>query len=481
MDVGDRLSRVEFTAHGPRQDAERDLFDEPGDAKVIGGGAHHARGSEDQVAHGVVSGGAGAGPHGLGRGDHRVRKMPVPQHVPARPGHQVTDRLRRVDGWSSGHGILGEFGDLGVEHAREDVILRWVVAVESAQCHPRVRGDLVGGDPVELPGSSEPAGRPEDGGAAGLLVIVRWQRRTPPLTDSRHPASIGATGGRAAGVPVSGTARPGDGSVCDDRRMVDSARYGPWAVIAGGSEGVGAEFARLVAESGINLVLIARKPSPLAATAAACRHLGVEVRTVATDLVEAGSIDLIAEVTADLDVGLLIFNAGANTCSKEFLDGDLPAFQRVLDLNLGAMMALVAHFGRPMRDRRRGGLLLVGSMAGYLGSVRHTVYGGVKAFGRIFAESLWLELREYDVHVLELVLGVTRTPAMERVGLNFDVPGLKVAEPADVAREGLDQLPNGPVFVAGGNEGDVARRNDVDRAKVVLGTHRFMQQLIGPR
>jgi short-subunit dehydrogenase len=111
--------------------------------------------------------------------------------------------------------------------------------------------------------------------------------------------------------------------------------------------------------------------------------------------------------------------------------------------------------------------------------VRHTIYGGVKAFGRIFAEGLWLELRDYDVQVLELVLGVTRTPAMERVGLNFVVPGIRVAEPADVAREGLEQLPNGPVYVAGGNGVDVERRNNPDRAKVVLGTHRVMQKLIG--
>jgi uncharacterized protein len=77
------------------------------------------------------------------------------------------------------------------------------------------------------------------------------------------------------------------------------------------------------------------------------------------------------------------------------------------------------------------------------------------------------------------VLGVTRTPAMERVGLNFDVPGLRVAEPADVAREGLEQLSHGPVYVAGGNAEDVERRNHRDRAKVVLGTHRVMQQLMG--
>jgi short-subunit dehydrogenase len=251
-------------------------------------------------------------------------------------------------------------------------------------------------------------------------------------------------------------------------------------VVAGGSEGIGAEFARQLAGAGLNLVLIARKQAPLEETAATCRSLGAEVRTLAMDLVEATTVTRIVDATADLEVGLLIYNAGANTHSEEFLDGDLTAFARVIDLNVGAMMALVSHFGRPMRDRRRGGLLLVGSMAGYLGSVRHTVYGGVKAFGRIFAESLWLELREHDVDVLELVLGVTRTPAMERVGLNFDVPGLLVAEPADVVREGLAQLRNGPVHVAGGNGDDVARRNHPDRAKVVLGTHRFMQRLIGP-
>lgn len=259
--------------------------------------------------------------------------------------------------------------------------------------------------------------------------------------------------------------------------MTDLTTYGPWAVIAGGSEGVGAEFAALLAEGGVNLVLIARKPDPLERTAARCRELGAETRTLTIDLVDG--VEAVIAATADLEVGLLIYNAGANTCSEEFLDGALADFGRVIDLNVTAMLTLVQHYGRPMRDRRRGGILMVGSMAGYLGSVRHTIYGGVKAFGRIFAESLWLELRDYDVHVLELVLGVTRTPAMERVGLNFDVPGMRVAEPADVAREGLEHLAEGPVFVAGGNADDVARRNDPDRAKVVLGSHRFMQKLMG--
>lgn len=260
---------------------------------------------------------------------------------------------------------------------------------------------------------------------------------------------------------------------------VSYAGYGPWALIAGGSEGVGAEFARLLAESAVNVVLVARKPEPLAATAALCRAAGVEVREVIADLTDPAAVEAITASTAGLEIGLLIYNAGANTSHAEFLDapdGDVAA---VLDLNITAMLALVRHYGAAMRARRRGGILLVGSMAGYLGSARHAVYGGVKAFGRIFAEGLWLELREHNVDVLHLVLGVTRTPAMRRAGLNFDIPGLRVADPAAVAREGLDHLPHGPVHIAGGNAEDVARRNDPDRAAVVAGTHRFMQRLTG--
>ncbi|HTQ21777.1 SDR family NAD(P)-dependent oxidoreductase [Mycobacterium sp.] len=261
--------------------------------------------------------------------------------------------------------------------------------------------------------------------------------------------------------------------------MTDLAKYGPWAVIAGGSEGVGAEFAQRLAGDGFGLVLVARKPGPLDDTTRRCREMGAEVRTLAVDLVDPEAISRIVAATADLQVGLLIYNAGANTCSKPFLDAELADFGRVIDLNVIRMLELVQHFGRPMRARGRGGILLVGSMAGTYGSMRQSVYSGVKAFSRLFAESLWLELREYGVDVLELVLGVTRTPAMARAGLNFDVAGVPIAEPADVAREGLRNLANGPVFIAGGNAVAVHRGSGPDRAAIVLGAHRTVQKLLG--
>jgi len=260
--------------------------------------------------------------------------------------------------------------------------------------------------------------------------------------------------------------------------VIDIAKYGPWAVIAGGSEGVGAEFSRQLARAGVNLVLIARKPGPLTATAEQCRQLGVEVRAISVDLLDPQSVSRIAEQTADLEVGLLIYNAGASTCNELFLDTDLSEFQKVTDLNVTRMLEMVQHYGRPMADRSRGGIMIVGSLSGYMGAWRHTIYAGAKAFSRMFAESLWLELHDRNVDVLELVLGVTRTPAMERIGLNFDAPGILVNEPAEVAAEGLAHLADGPVWVAGGNAPRAEANSAPDRARVVLESHEAIRALI---
>lgn len=260
--------------------------------------------------------------------------------------------------------------------------------------------------------------------------------------------------------------------------MIDKDTYGPWAVIAGGSEGVGSSFTRLLADAGLNLVLIARKPGPLAAAADEARARGADVRTVELDLTGPDALARVRAVTDGLDVGLLVFNAGANTYGHEFVTGDPERVRGVIDLNITAQLALTQHFGARMAEHGHGGILLVGSLAGYLGQARISVYSAVKAFGRIFAEGLWLEMREHGVHVLELVLGVTRTPAMERAGLNMDLPGLHVAEPDEVAREGLEHLADGPVRVAGGNRAAAEKRSGFPRAGLVLGAHEAAKKLL---
>ncbi len=261
--------------------------------------------------------------------------------------------------------------------------------------------------------------------------------------------------------------------------MIDKNHYGPWAVIAGGSEGVGASFADELSAGGINLVLIARKAGPLEETAARARANGVEVRTLALDLLASDAFDRIRSATDDLEVGLLIFNAGANSYGHEFVTGDLAGFQGVMDLNITSQITLTHHFGAKMKERGRGGIMLLGSLSGYMGAEHQGIYAATKAFSRIFAESLWLELEPFGVHVVELVLGVTRTPAMIRAGLNFDIPGMNVAEPEDVAREGLEHLADGPVWVAGGNYEASQKRNGYPRDKLVKGAAEAMRKLTG--
>ncbi len=112
--------------------------------------------------------------------------------------------------------------------------------------------------------------------------------------------------------------------------MIDTNHYGPWAVIAGGSEGVGSAFADSLARAGINLVLIARKSGPLEETANKVRAHGVQVRTLSLDLLLPDAVAQIRQVTDDLEIGLLIFNAGANSYGHEFVTGALDKVQGVM-------------------------------------------------------------------------------------------------------------------------------------------------------
>ncbi|MGZ9886445.1 SDR family NAD(P)-dependent oxidoreductase [Rhodococcus ruber] len=260
--------------------------------------------------------------------------------------------------------------------------------------------------------------------------------------------------------------------------MIDVKQYGPWAVIAGGSEGVGAAFADELSKAGLNLVLVARKPGPLEETAEKVRGNGVEVRTLALDLLADDAVEQLRRATDDVEVGLLIFNAGANSYGHEFVSGDLDGFRGVITLNIDRQLELSHLFGAKMKERGRGGIMLLGSLAGYMGSEHQSIYAASKAFSRVFAESLWLELAPHGVHVVELVLGVTRTPAMIRAGLNFDIPGMLVAEPEEVAREGLEHLTDGPVWVAGGNYEAAVKRSGFPRDKLVRGAAEAMRKLL---
>ena len=229
--------------------------------------------------------------------------------------------------------------------------------------------------------------------------------------------------------------------------MTFNDKYGPWALITGASEGTGSAFAHNLADRGFNLILVARRQEPLAELGAAIRAKGVECVTASVDL---STLEATAQIVAAADgreVGLFIANAGADTNGAMFLDAEAANWDQLVNLNVVSTMRNCHYFGRAMRERKRGGIIIVGSGACYGGLNGIAVYSAAKAFELCFGEGLWAELRHHGVDVLNLILGRTDTPAhrrlMERNGQPIPTG---MAKPEDVAEIGLSRLPHGPDY-----------------------------------
>ena len=226
-----------------------------------------------------------------------------------------------------------------------------------------------------------------------------------------------------------------------------SARYGPWALVLGASNGIGASFARQIADAGVNVVLVARRAGPLEETAAEIASTtGVETRAVAVDLTADDMLEQLAAATDDLDVGLVVYNAGADQV-EHFLRRPLSDADFIVRLNCVGPTKVAHHFGQRLTARGSGGLILVSSLAALSGCAGTAVYSASKAFDQLLAESLWFEWAPSGVNVLCLLAGVTDTPNLRSTGL--DPAQFAGMHADDVAREGLENVANGPVWVAG--------------------------------
>ena len=224
-------------------------------------------------------------------------------------------------------------------------------------------------------------------------------------------------------------------------------RYGPWAVIAGAAEGLGAAFALEAARRGLDLLLVDLQADKLAAVArdaeTAC---GVHARCLTVDL---GALDVwerLQPALADSEPGLLVYNA-ARSYVGPFLAQPWEDQRTQLEVNCRGPLRLVHKLAPEMVARGRGGIVLLSSMAGITGHALTACYGATKAFNLVLAEALWAELRGTGVDVLAVCPGPTRTPGYEASGSRLP-PGF-VMEPTPVAREALDALGHGPVLVPG--------------------------------
>jgi short-subunit dehydrogenase len=221
---------------------------------------------------------------------------------------------------------------------------------------------------------------------------------------------------------------------------LDAHRFGPWALVTGASSGIGREFARHLAESGINLVLAARRADLLdkLGKELADRH-DIQYRPAPIDLSDRDAPADLADATADLDIGLLVSNAG-DMLLGEFLSHDPDALLREIQLNATAHLSLTRHFAPRLLQRARGGILLVSSMAGLQGVPYAANYSAAKAYILTLGEAVHRELTPHGLHVTVLIPGATRTPMTTRFDVDATPMG-RLLMPADAcAREGLAAL-----------------------------------------
>ena len=224
------------------------------------------------------------------------------------------------------------------------------------------------------------------------------------------------------------------------RVQIDKRRFGPWAVITGASSGIGKEFARQIAAAGVHVALVARREPLLRAVGAECSQAsGVEHRIIPLDLSEPSFLPVLADATRDLDVGLVVSNAGTAN-PGEFLKLDRRLLQATLRLNTMAHLDITHHFGVKLAERRRGGLILVGAMGAENGIPCIANDGAAKAYVHSLGEALHYEFKPLGVYVTVLAAGFTNTPVLEKFGFDPKTMPMKPMSVEQCVSEGLNGL-----------------------------------------
>lgn len=224
--------------------------------------------------------------------------------------------------------------------------------------------------------------------------------------------------------------------------------YRRTALVTGATAGIGFEFADELASRGMNLVLVARNEERLNVLAREFRsRYGVLVEVLCADLSVREQVDLVAQRSAQSDIDLVINNAGYGL-NESFFENSVEVEQQLLDVLVTAVMR-ISHAALPgMRERDRGGVINVSSVAGWMSS---GTYSAAKSWVTTFSESMAMQLRETNVHVMALCPGFTRTEFQDRAGMETEtIPDWMWLHPRQVVMDSLtDFAGRQPVSVPG--------------------------------
>jgi len=212
-------------------------------------------------------------------------------------------------------------------------------------------------------------------------------------------------------------------------------RYGRWAIVTGASSGIGRACALEAARRGLDVIIVARREDELRRLAAEIAAIGRASRIMAADLADPDAVaDVMADI-ADLDIGLLIAAAGFGTAG-DFLAIDAQQELEMIDVNCRAALQLARGLAPGMAARRRGGIVLFGSIVAFQGVARAANYAATKAYAQVLAEGLHRELKPLGIDVLASAPGPVNTGFAARSDLQMGA----AASAETVARATLNAL-----------------------------------------
>lgn len=223
-------------------------------------------------------------------------------------------------------------------------------------------------------------------------------------------------------------------------------KYGPYALVAGGSDGLGFAFAEAIARRGLNLVLVARKEERLKTAAARLKETyKIDVISITADMADYENVkNLISNL--EVSIGLLIYNAAFAPIGL-FENTDEEQLALAAAVNVKAPLLLSKLLSGPMIEKKRGGIVLMSSLAGSQGSPNIAAYAATKSFNAVLAEGLWKELKPRGIDVLACCAGAVLTPGYKQAEKTKPAPGTLTAD--NVAEKTLNALGNGPIVIPG--------------------------------
>lgn len=250
------------------------------------------------------------------------------------------------------------------------------------------------------------------------------------------------------------------------------------AVVTGASSGIGLELAKIAAEEGYDLIVVADEDE-INHVADELRLRAVDVEAIRADLATSeGVIALIESIESHgSQVELLMANAGAGL-GHGFLDQDLVRIRRIINTNITGTMELIHAVGNIMRDQGSGRILITGSIAGFMPGTLQAVYNATKAYLNSFSFALRNELKDAGVTVTCLMPGATDTKFFERADmLDTNVGQSKKDDPSDVAKVGFDAMMDRQGDVISGFKNKVmAAVANVTPAEMLAEQHRKMAE-----